>query len=51
MAGLRLFFLEESSMFRRLCILALAMSPVAAFAASKEIQELQRDVALLQESV
>lgn len=39
------------SMFRRLCVLVLAVSPVAALAASKEIQELQRDVALLQESV
>jgi tol-pal system protein YbgF len=38
-------------MFRRLCVLALAVAPVAALAASKEIQELQRDVALLQESV
>jgi len=38
-------------MFRRLCVLVLAVSPVAALAASKEIQELQRDVALLQESV
>jgi TolA-binding protein len=38
-------------MFRRLCILVIAVSPVAALAASKEIQELQRDVALLQESV
>jgi TolA-binding protein len=38
-------------MFRRLCVLVLAVSPLAAWAASKEIQELQRDVALLQESV
>jgi TolA-binding protein len=38
-------------MFRRLCVLVLAVSPMAAFAANKETQELQRDVALLQESV
>jgi len=38
-------------MFRRLCVLVLAVSPAAVMAASKEIQELQRDVALLQESV
>lgn len=39
-------------MFRRLCVLILAAAPVAAFAApSKEMQELQRDVALLQEQV
>jgi TolA-binding protein len=38
-------------MFLRLCILVLAVSPVAALAASKETQELQRDIALLQESV
>ena len=38
-------------MVRRLGILMLAVMPVAALAASKEIQELQRDVALLQESV
>ena len=39
-------------MFRRLCILILAVAPVVAFAAaSKEMQELQRDVALLQEQV
>ncbi len=39
-------------MFRRLCILILAAAPAVAFAAaSKEMQELQRDVALLQEQV
>jgi TolA-binding protein len=38
-------------MLRRLGILVLAVTPAAALAASKEIQELQRDVALLQESV
>jgi TolA-binding protein len=38
-------------MFRRLCVLIVAVTPVAALAASKEIQELQRDIALLQESV
>jgi TolA-binding protein len=39
-------------MFRRLCVLILAAAPVVAFAAaSKEMQELQRDVALLQEQV
>ncbi len=39
-------------MFRRLCVLMLAAAPVVAFAAaSKEMQELQRDVALLQEQV
>jgi tol-pal system protein YbgF len=38
-------------MFRRLFILALAVSPGFAFAASKEIQELQRDVAQLQDMV
>lgn len=38
-------------MFRRVCVLVLAVSPVVALAASKEIMELQRDVALLQESV
>lgn len=38
-------------MFRRIGLLMLVVAPVAAFAASKEIQDLQRDVALLQESV
>ncbi|HKE25799.1 MAG TPA: tetratricopeptide repeat protein [Bryobacteraceae bacterium] len=38
-------------MLRRLCVLIVAVTPVAALAASKEIMELQRDVALLQESV
>ena len=39
-------------MFRRLCVLILAAAPAVAFAAaSKEMQELQRDVALLQEQV
>jgi len=39
-------------MFRRLGILILAAAPAVAFAAaSKEMQELQRDVALLQEQV
>jgi hypothetical protein len=39
-------------MFRRLCVLILAAAPVVSFAAaSKEMQELQRDVALLQEQV
>ncbi|MGB9456209.1 MAG: tetratricopeptide repeat protein [Bryobacteraceae bacterium] len=39
-------------MFRRLCVLILAAAPVVAYAAaSKEMQELQRDVALLQEQV
>jgi len=39
-------------MFRRLWILILAAAPAVAFAAaSKEMQELQRDVALLQEQV
>jgi TolA-binding protein len=39
-------------MLRRLCVLILAAAPIAAFAAaSKEMQELQRDVALLEEQV
>jgi TolA-binding protein len=39
-------------MFRRLCVLILVAAPVVSFAAaSKEMQELQRDVALLQEQV
>lgn len=38
-------------MFRRLCVLIVAVTPLTALAASKEIMELQRDVALLQESV
>jgi len=38
-------------MFRRLGVLVLVVTPIAAFAASKEIQDLQRDVALLQEAV
>lgn len=37
-------------MFRRLCILALALSPLA-ISASKEIQELQRDVAQIQDQL
>jgi TolA-binding protein len=38
-------------MIRRLCVLVLIASPTFAFAASKEIQELQRDVAILQDMV
>jgi len=39
-------------MFRRLCVLILAAVPAVSFAAaSKEMQELQRDVALLQDQV
>jgi len=39
-------------MFRRLCVLILAVAPALSFAAaSKEMQELQRDVALLQDQV
>jgi len=39
-------------MFRRLCVLALAAAPAVAFAAvSKEMQELGRDVAMLQDAV
>jgi len=39
-------------MFRRLCVVILAAAPVAAFAAaSKEMQELERDVAMLQDQV
>jgi TolA-binding protein len=38
-------------MIRRLCILVLIAAPVCAFAASKEIQELQREVGLLQDAV
>jgi len=38
-------------MFRRLCVWVLVASPTLAFAASKEIQELQRDVAQLQQQV
>jgi len=38
-------------MLRRFLILALAVSPPGAFAVSKEIQELQRDVAQLQDMV
>src|SRR5580658_1109414 len=38
-------------MIRRLCVLVLVASPTFAFAASKEIQELQRDVAILQDMV
>jgi len=38
-------------MIRRLCALVLIASPAFAFAASKEIQELQRDVAILQDLV
>src|ERR1700689_5355169 len=38
-------------MIRRLCVFVLIASPAFAFAASKEIQELQRDVAILQDLV
>jgi TolA-binding protein len=38
-------------MIRRLCVLLLIASPAFSFAASKEIQELQRDVAILQDLV
>ncbi len=38
-------------MFRRLCAFALLVSPSLAFGASKEIQELQRDIAQLQDTV
>jgi TolA-binding protein len=38
-------------MFRRIVVLALAVSPGLALAVSKEIQELQRDVAQLQDMV
>lgn len=38
-------------MIRRLCVLVLIVSPSLAFAVSKEIMELQRDVAGLQELV
>lgn len=38
-------------MFRRLCAFALLVSPSLAFAANKDIQELQRDIAQLQDSV
>jgi TolA-binding protein len=38
-------------MFRRLCVWVLVASPALAFAASKEIQELQRDLAQLQQQV
>jgi len=38
-------------MFPRLCVWVLIASPTLAFAASKEIQELQRDVAQLQQQV
>ncbi|HWB86823.1 MAG TPA: tetratricopeptide repeat protein [Bryobacteraceae bacterium] len=38
-------------MFRRICALMLCVAPAASFAASREIQELQRDVGLLQEQV
>jgi TolA-binding protein len=38
-------------MIRRLCVLVLIAPPAFAFAASKEIQELQRDVAILQDAV
>jgi TolA-binding protein len=38
-------------MIRRLCILLLIVSPNFAFAASNEIKELQRDVAILQDMV
>ncbi len=38
-------------MIQRLCVLLLIVSPSLGFAASKEIQELQRDVAILQDTV
>ena len=38
-------------MFRRLCALILVCSPALMWGASKEIMELQRDVALLQDQV
>jgi TolA-binding protein len=38
-------------MFRRLCVSILLLTPTATFAASREIQELQRDVGLLQQAV
>jgi tol-pal system protein YbgF len=38
-------------MFPRLCVWVLVASPTLAFAASKEIEELQRDVAQLQQQV
>ena len=38
-------------MLRRLCVLTLACSPALMWGASKEIMELQRDVALLQDQV
>jgi tol-pal system protein YbgF len=38
-------------MFPRLCVWVLIASPTLAFAASKEIQELQRDLAQLQQQV
>lgn len=38
-------------MMRRLCLAAFLLAPTFAFAASKEIVELQRDVALLQEQL
>jgi TolA-binding protein len=38
-------------MIRRLCVFVLIASPAFGFAASKEIQELQRDVAILQDLV
>src|SRR5580692_13114650 len=38
-------------MIRRLCVLVLMVTPTSAFAVSKEILELQRDVANLQDLV
>ncbi len=38
-------------MFRQLCAFALLISPSLAFGANKEIQELQRDIAQLQDTV
>jgi TolA-binding protein len=38
-------------MFRRLCVCLLVLAPGMGFAASKEIQELQRDIAQLQDMV
>ena len=38
-------------MFRKLCAFALLISPTVAFGANKEIQELQRDIAQLQDTV
>jgi TolA-binding protein len=42
---------EDRVKFRALCVLALLLAPGYTFAASKEIQELQRDVAQLQDQL